>query len=103
MIPPGFDPARKYPSILEIHGGPRTQYGKFFMHEFYFLASQGYVVYFTNPRGGRGYGEAHTQAIWHDWGSADYADLMAWTDLMLKEPYIDRSIWASPAAATAAI
>ena len=58
LKPPGFDPA-KIPSILEIHGGP-TQYGNFFMHEFYYLASKGYIVHFCNPRGGRGYGEAHS-------------------------------------------
>lgn len=91
LTPPGFDPKKKYPSILEIHGGPQTQYGFFFMHEFYYLASKGYVVYFCNPRGGRGYGEEHTKAIWHDWGTNDYADLMAWVDKMEKAPYIDRS------------
>ena len=87
--PPGFDPSRKYPSIMEIHGGPLTQYGRYFMHEFYYLAAQGYVVYFCNPRGGQGYGEAHAGAIWGDWGDADYADLMAWADFMGKQPYID--------------
>lgn len=90
MKPPGFDPAKKYPSIMEIHGGPITQYGKLFMHEFYYLAANGYVVYFTNPRGGQGYGEAHTAAIWGDWGGRDYADLMAWTDYVEQLPYIDR-------------
>jgi dipeptidyl aminopeptidase/acylaminoacyl peptidase len=89
LKPPGFDPAKRYPSILEIHGGPLTQYGKFFMHEFYYLASKGFVVYFTNPRGGRGYGEAHAKAIWGCWGGADYDDLMAWTDLVTQKPYID--------------
>ncbi len=89
MTPPDFTAGKKYPSILEIHGGPRLQYGKFFMHEFYYLAAQGYVVTFTNPRGGRGYGEAHTQAIWQDWGNADYADLMAWADVVQKEAFID--------------
>ncbi len=89
LFPPGFDPKKKYPSILEIHGGPLTQYGKFFMHEFYFLASLGYVVYFCNPRGGRGYGEAHAKSIFGAWGSVDYADLMAWTDLVATKPYID--------------
>lgn len=91
MFPPGFDPKKKYPSILEIHGGPLTQYGKLFMHEFYFLAAQGYVVYFCNPRGGRGYGEAHARAIYGAWGGADYADLMAWADWMAEKPYIDPS------------
>jgi dipeptidyl aminopeptidase/acylaminoacyl peptidase len=90
LKPPGFDPAKKYPSILEIHGGPQTQYGNLFMHEFYYLAAHGYVVYFTNPRGGRGYGEEYTKAIHGDWGNADYADLMAWADYMEKKPYIDK-------------
>jgi dipeptidyl aminopeptidase/acylaminoacyl peptidase len=89
LKPPGFDPTKKYPSIMEIHGGPLTQYGKYFMHEFYYLAAHGYVVYFTNPRGGRGYGEAHAKAIYGDWGRADYVDLMAWADYLEKQPYID--------------
>lgn len=89
MFPPNFDANKKYPSILEIHGGPWTQYGKFFMHEFNYLASNGYVVYFTNPRGGRGYGEAHSKAIWGAWGGADYDDLMVFTNFVAKKPYID--------------
>lgn len=91
LKPPGFDPQKKYPSILEIHGGPMLQYGYLFMHEFYFLAAQGYVVYFCNPRGGRGYGEEHTKAIWGGWGGADYDDLMAWTDYVATMPYFDTS------------
>lgn len=90
MTPPGFDPTKKYPSILEIHGGPQDQYGYLFMHEFYFLAARGYVVYFSNPRGGTGYGEEHERAIWGRWGTVDFDDLMDWTDLVEKKPYIDR-------------
>lgn len=90
LKPPGFDPGKKYPSILEIHGGPLVQYGKFFMHEFYFFAAAGYVVHFCNPRGGRGYGEQHAGAIWGGWGDADYRDLMAWTDFIEQKPYIDK-------------
>lgn len=89
LKPPGFDPARQYPSILEIHGGPWTQYGRSFFHEFYFLAAHGYVVYFTNPRGGQGYGETHAKIIHRNWGRADYADLMAWADYAAALPYID--------------
>lgn len=89
LKPPGFEPSQKYPSIMEIHGGPLAQYGNFMMHEFYYLASKGYVVYFCNPRGGRGYGEAHAGAIHGAWGSVDYADLMCWADYMEKQPYID--------------
>jgi dipeptidyl aminopeptidase/acylaminoacyl peptidase len=75
---------------LEIHGGPGLQYGNFFMHEFYYLAAEGYVVYFCNPRGGRGYGEAHSKAIWNNWGTVDYDDLMAWVDFIQKKPYMDK-------------
>ncbi|MBT5712420.1 S9 family peptidase, partial [Candidatus Poribacteria bacterium] len=66
MTPPDFDVSRQYPSIMEIHGGPLAQYGHRFMHEFRYLAAQGYVVYFCNPRGGQGYGEEHAKAIWND-------------------------------------
>jgi dipeptidyl aminopeptidase/acylaminoacyl peptidase len=90
LKPPGFDETRKYPSILEIHGGPRVQYGNFFMHEFYYLAAQGYVVFFCNPRGGQGYGEEHSKSIWNKWGTVDCDDLMAWTDYVEKKPYIDK-------------
>lgn len=89
LKPPGFDPTKKYPSILEIHGGPLAQYGNFFMHEFYYFASKGFVVYFSNPRGGRGYGENHAGAIHGAWGDRDYADLMAWADYVQALPYID--------------
>jgi dipeptidyl aminopeptidase/acylaminoacyl peptidase len=89
LKPPNFDPNKEYPSILEIHGGPLTQYGKFFMHEFYYLAAAGYVVHFSNPRGGRGYGEEHAKAIWGGWGDDDYRDLMAWTDYIESQTYID--------------
>lgn len=88
LKPPGFDPDKEYPSILEIHGGPLTQYGEFFMHEFYYLAAAGYVVHFCNPRGGRGYGEEHAKAIHQSWGDADYRDLMTWTDFIAGLPYI---------------
>ncbi len=89
--PPDFDPAQKYPSILEIHGGPWLQYGDAFMHEFYFLAAHDYVVYFTNPRGGSGYGEEHSKSIHRNWGVNDYNDVMAWADYMKAQPYIDKT------------
>jgi dipeptidyl aminopeptidase/acylaminoacyl peptidase len=90
LKPPGFNRRRKYPSILEIHGGPGIQYGNYFMHEFYYLAAHGYVVFFSNPRGGKGYGEKHSKAIQNDWGDGPYADLMAWVDLVERRSYIDR-------------
>lgn len=90
LKPPNFNKLKKYPSILEIHGGPRVQYGNFFMHEFFYLAAKGYVVYFCNPRGGQGYGEKHSKAIWNNWGTVDYEDLMVWTDYIEKKSYIDK-------------
>lgn len=89
LFPPGFDPNQQYPSILQIHGGPQVQYGRSFMHEFYFLAAHGYVVYFSNPRGGQGYGNAHCKAIWHAWGTVDYDDVIDWAEYMKQQPYID--------------
>jgi len=89
LKPPGFDASQRYPAILEIHGGPRAQYGNFFMHEFFFLAAQGYVVGFCNPRGSRGYGEEHAKAIWNSWGTVDYNDVMAWASYLEQRPYVD--------------
>ena len=89
LKPPGFDSTRSYPSIMQIHGGPWAQYGNIFMHEFQFLAAHDYVVYFCNPRGGRGYGEAHASAIRENWGGPDYEDVMAWADHIQRLPYID--------------
>jgi dipeptidyl aminopeptidase/acylaminoacyl peptidase len=90
LKPPRFSARKQYPAIVEIHGGPLVQYGNFFMHEFFFLAANGYVVAFSNPRGGRGYGEAHAKAIWGASGTADYDDVMAWADTVEKLPYVDR-------------
>jgi dipeptidyl aminopeptidase/acylaminoacyl peptidase len=91
LHPPGFDPTRKYPLVLEIHGGPHAQYGWVFFHEFQLLAAQGCVVLYTNPRGSKGYGEAHTAAIKGAWGGADYTDLMAAVDTLLARGYIDET------------
>ena len=88
--PPGFDARRKYPSILEIHGGPWVQYGNLFMHEFFYFASKGYVVCFCNPRGGQGYGEKHAAAIDNSWGDRDFADVMKFAGLITRKRYIDK-------------
>ena len=88
---------------MQIHGGPWAQYGNVFMHEFQFLAAHNYVVYFCNPRGGRGYGEAHARAIRRSWGGAEYDDLMAWADYLQELPYIDElRMGVSPEVATEA-
>jgi len=87
--PPGFDEEATCPAIVEIHGGPLSQYGNAFSHEFRYLAAQGILVCSSNPRGGRGYGEAHAHGSWNDVGGADYDDLMAWTDYVGALPYVD--------------
>ena len=81
--PPDFDPGQKYPLILQIHGGPHTQYGVAFFHEFQFLAARGYVVLYTNPRGSKGYGEEFTAAIRGSWGDPELSDLMAGVDYVI--------------------
>ncbi len=65
------------------------QYGYLYSHEFAYLAAHGYVVYWSNPRGGQGYGEEHAKSIFGQWGSVDYDDVMAWADYMAAQPYID--------------
>jgi dipeptidyl aminopeptidase/acylaminoacyl peptidase len=89
LKPPGFDPARKHPLILQIHGGPRTQYGAGFFHEFQLLAAQGYMVLYANPRGSQGYGEEFARSIRGDWGNLDYRDLMAAVDHAIGLGFVD--------------
>jgi dipeptidyl aminopeptidase/acylaminoacyl peptidase len=76
---------------LYIHGGPAAQYGRVFFHEFQVLAARGYVVFYTNPRGGTGYSEKHLNAIVNRWGTVDYDDLMTFTDVALRKArHLDR-------------
>jgi len=89
VTPPDFKRTKKYPGILEIHGGPRAQYGHTFYHEMLYLASHGFVVFYTNPRGGAGRGETFAGTIVADWGSHDYQDCMAATDYLEKLPYVN--------------
>jgi dipeptidyl aminopeptidase/acylaminoacyl peptidase len=90
LTPPGFNPAKKYRSVLEIHGGPRVQYGYTFFHEMQLLAANGYVVLYTNPRGGSGRGETWADAISGGWGDLDYKDCMAAADYLEKQRFIDK-------------
>ena len=89
LKPPGFRRNRRYPMILNIHGGPMGQFGYTLFHEMHYLAAQGYVVVFTNPRGSSGYGLRFMNCIENRWGKLDYADLMAVTDAMVRRPYVD--------------
>jgi len=87
--PPGYKPGVKYPVIVEIHGGPHAMYGHTFFHEFQYLAAQGYVVLYTNPRGSQGYGQEFTNACRHDWGGKDYQDIMAGLDVAIDKGLVD--------------
>ncbi len=89
LKPPGFKPTRKYPAVVEIHGGPRTQYGFTFFHEMQLLAARGYVVFYCNPRGSHGYGEDFSGAIVKDWGTVDYDDIMAGVEYLKQKKYIN--------------
>jgi dipeptidyl aminopeptidase/acylaminoacyl peptidase len=89
MKPPGFSRSKRYPAVLEVHGGPHAQYGVGFFHEFQVLASAGYVVVFSNPRGSKGYGRDHCAAIRGRWGGPDWTDLQAVIGFMKALPYVD--------------
>jgi dipeptidyl aminopeptidase/acylaminoacyl peptidase len=87
--PPNFDSSKKYPFILEIHGGPHAAYGFTFTHEFLWMAAKGYVVLYTNPRGSTSYGQDFGNIIQYNYPGDDYKDLMAGVDEVLKRGYID--------------
>lgn len=89
LKPVGFDPGKTYPGILEIHGGPRAAFSPGFFHEMQYLAGKGYFVFFCNPRGSAGGGEAFAD-LRACRGTVDYMDIMAWTDFVLEHyPQID--------------
>src|SRR5438874_3341519 len=90
LKPPGFDPSRLHPTVLEIHGGPHAQYGWSFFHELQILAGMGYVVFYMNPRGSDGYGERFRRDVVRDWAGKDYLDLMSALDQVIQRTgYID--------------
>jgi dipeptidyl aminopeptidase/acylaminoacyl peptidase len=87
--PPDFDPKKKYPLILDIHGGPHAAYGWVFDHEFQWMAARGYVVLYLNPRGSTSYGQDFGNIIQYHYPGDDYRDLMIGVDELLKRGYID--------------
>ena len=89
LKPPDFDSGKKYPLILEIHGGPHAAYGNVYTHEFQWMAAKGYVVLFTNPRGSTSYGQEFGNIIQYHYPGDDYKDLMAGVDELLKRGYVD--------------
>ena len=87
--PPDFNPAKKYPLILNIHGGPHGAYGYIFEHEFQWMAAKGYVVLFPNPRGSTTYGQDFGNVIQYHYPGDDFKDLMAGVDELIKRGYVD--------------
>ena len=85
VTPPDFDPGRKYPLILEIHGGPYASYGPVFSSDDQLYAASGYMVLYTNPRGSTSYGEEFANFILHDYPSHDYDDLMSAVDAAIAK------------------
>ena len=87
--PPNFDPSKKYPLMLEIHGGPFANYGDRFSAEVQLYAAAGYVVLYTNPRGSTSYGADFGNLIHHNYPNEDYDDLMSGIDAVIAKGYVD--------------
>jgi dipeptidyl aminopeptidase/acylaminoacyl peptidase len=91
ILPPDFDPSKKYPLQLHIHGGPHAMYGVGFNFGWQEHAANGYVILYTNPRGSTGYGSAFGNQIMNAYPGKDYDDLMAGVDHLLEKGFIDAS------------
>jgi dipeptidyl aminopeptidase/acylaminoacyl peptidase len=92
MKPAAFDAAKKYPLLLEIHGGPSAMWGPgedSMWFEFQYFSAQGYAIVFANPRGSGGYGYEFQHANYQNWGVGPAGDILAADDVVAKEPYID--------------
>jgi dipeptidyl aminopeptidase/acylaminoacyl peptidase len=89
LLPPGHDGRAKVPAVLQIHGGPRAQYGEVWFHEFHMIAAMGIAVVWSNPRGSQGYGERFASCIAGAWGDRDFRDLMAVADEAVRRFPID--------------
>ena len=89
LTPTNFDESKKYPVILDIHGGPNGFYGYGFVPMQQCLATNGFILVYSNPRGSSSYGRSFTQQVLEDWGGEDYHDLMAVVDKVLERPYAD--------------
>jgi dipeptidyl aminopeptidase/acylaminoacyl peptidase len=89
ITPPDFEPGKKYPMILEIHGGPYANYGPRFSGELQLYAAAGYVVLYINPRGSTSYGEDFANLIQHNYPGEDYDDLMSGVDALIAKGIVD--------------
>jgi len=82
---------KRYPTLLDIHGGPQTQFGDSFFHEFQYWAGLGYNVVFSDPRGSVGFGYPFQEALARNWGNAMFEDVSAVMDEVVKRPDVDPS------------
>ena len=89
MKPPDFDPKKKYPLMLEIHGGPHSMYNVGFNFSRQNHVAEGYLLLYTNPRGSTGYGSAFGNAIKNAYPGKDFDDLMAGVDTVINRGYVD--------------
>lgn len=89
--PHDFDPAKKYPLILNVHGGPQQQWSDSYRGDWQVYPGAGYVVAFANPHGSTGFGQDYTASISGDWGGKPFEDLMKVTDALEQLPYVDRN------------
>jgi dipeptidyl aminopeptidase/acylaminoacyl peptidase len=89
--PHNFDPTKKYPVILNVHGGPQSQWADGFRGDWQVYPGCGYIVAFPNPHGSTGYGQDFTAEISKDWGGKVYQDVMAVTDSLEKLPFVDKN------------
>ncbi|HLP14955.1 MAG TPA: S9 family peptidase [Bacteroidota bacterium] len=91
ITPHGFDPSKKYPLILNVHGGPQSQWADGFRGDWQVYPGSGYIVAFCNPTGSTGYGQRFTADISKDWAGAVYTDVMAVADSLATIPYVDKN------------
>jgi dipeptidyl aminopeptidase/acylaminoacyl peptidase len=89
ITPPDFDPGKRYPLILEIHGGPQAAYGSSFSTDDQLYAAAGYIVLYSNPRGSTSYGQAFIDGIEKDYPGHDYDDLMSAVDAAIATGHVD--------------
>jgi acylaminoacyl-peptidase len=91
VTPPNFDPTKKYPLILEIHGGPHLAYGPHFSAELQLMAAAGYVVFYNNYRGSLSYGEDFALLLQYKYSSVeDFADHMSGIDALIEKGFVDK-------------
>lgn len=88
--PHGFDPNKKYPLVINVHGGPQSQWMDSYRADWQVYPGAGYVVAYPNPHGSTGYGQQYCLDISGSWGGKPYEDVMAVTDMLEKLPYIDK-------------